>query len=130
MCLTDQLIYSMYIIDFLDRAASLERAAHLTLCLVQDLHAAQDYISAWTTSGAEAQSKGTNNNNPLQLPSMRTPSRAQDNEFAQFLLKLAPRIRTLESKTVNALGALLGELLQKFPSSEVNGERRSVVYGR
>ena len=121
MCLTDQLIFSMYIIDFLDRAASLERAAHLTLCLVQDLHAAQDYISAWTTSGAEAQSKGTNNNNPLQLPSMRTPSRAQDNEFAQFLLKLAPRIRTLESKTVNALGALLGELLQKFPSSEVNG---------
>ena len=99
-------------VDNLDRAASLERAAHVTLCLVEDLHAAQDYISAWT-SGADAQATA---NNPLQLPSMRTPSRAQENEFAQFLLKLAPRIRTLEAQTVKALGLLLQDLLQKFAS--------------
>lgn len=96
----------------MDRAASLERAAHVTLCLVEDLHAAQDYISVWT-SGADAQATA---NNPLQLPSMRTPSRAQENEFAQFLLKLAPRIRTLEAQTVRALGRLLEDMLQKFAS--------------
>ena len=84
----------------------------MTLCLVEDLHAAQDYISVWM-SGTDTQTAG---NNPLQLPSMRTPSRAQENEFAQFLLKLAPRIRTLESQTVRALGRLLEELLQKFAS--------------
>ena len=104
-------------LDDLDRAASLERAAHITLCLVEDLHAAQDHISAWA-SGSGAQSTG---NNALQLPSMRMPSRAQDNEFAQFLLKLAPRIRTLESQTVRALGNLLEDVLQKF-ASHMDGE--------
>lgn len=99
-------------VDDLDRAASLERAAHVTLCLVEDLHSAQDCISAWT-SGTDTQ---TTTSNPLQLPSMRTPSRAQENEFAQFLLKLAPRIRTLEARTVKALGLLLQDLLQKFAS--------------
>lgn len=100
------------LLDDLDHAASLERAAHVTLCLVQDLHTAQDSISVWT-SGNEGQGTG---NNALQLPSMRTASRAQESEFAQFLLKLAPRIRTLESKTVKALGELLERYLQKFAS--------------
>lgn len=100
------------LVDDLDHAASLERAAHVTLCLVQDLHTAQDSISVWT-SGNEGQGTG---NNALQLPSMRTASRAQESEFAQFLLKLAPRIRTLESKTVKALGELLERYLQKFAS--------------
>lgn len=99
-------------VDELDRAASMERAAHVTLCLVEDLHAAQEYISRWA-SGSDTQNNG---NNGLQLPSMRTPSRSQDTEFAQFLLKLAPRIRTVESQTVKVLGSFLEELLQKFSS--------------
>lgn len=90
----------------------MERAAHVTLCLVEDLHAAQEYISRWA-SGSDTQNNG---NNGLQLPSMRTPSRSQDTEFAQFLLKLAPRIRTVESQTVKVLGSFLEELLQKFSS--------------
>jgi hypothetical protein len=102
----------LFSVDELDRAASMERAAHVTLCLVEDLHAAQEYISRWA-SGSDTQNNG---NNGLQLPSMRTPSRSQDTEFAQFLLKLAPRIRTVESQTVKVLGSFLEELLQKFSS--------------
>jgi hypothetical protein len=90
----------------------MERAAHVTLCLVEDLHAAQEYMSRWA-SGSDAQNSGSNG---LQLPSMRTPSRSQDTEFAQFLLKLAPRIRTVEAQTVKVLGSFLEELLQKFAS--------------
>jgi hypothetical protein len=62
----------------------------------------------------------TGKNNPLQLPSLRTPSLTQENEFAQFLLKLAPRIRILETKIVSALGNLFSDTIQQFAAPRTN----------
>lgn len=50
--------------------------------------------------------------NTLQLPSMETPL-PQDTEKAQFIMKLAPRIRTMENKTFQALVANLEIVLVK-----------------
>lgn len=85
--------------------SSLERAAHTTLCLIQDLQSSTDTISALTASKVvKAESSNA-------LPSMRAPLE-QDTERAQFLMKLAPRIRRLESDTIISLTFRMEETLK------------------
>lgn len=79
--------------DDLDHVASLERAAHTALFLVHDLKASSAQISALT-------SKLTNGESTL--PTMKAPL-DNDTERAQFILKLAPRIRKLESDVILSL---------------------------
>lgn len=81
---------------------SLERAAHTTLCLVQDLQSSTAQLSALTPAPLES-----------SLPSLQTPL-DRDTERAQFLMKLAPRIRRLESDTIASLTSRLECVLKQL----------------
>ncbi|KAL3913713.1 MAG: hypothetical protein SGARI_000516, partial [Bacillariaceae sp.] len=96
----------------MDHVASLERCAQTTLVLVQDLKSSTDILAALTASkvvpAAAAAADPSSNSN---LPSLRKPLE-DDMERAQFLMKLAPRIRRLESDTVIALAHRMEEVLK------------------
>lgn len=96
--------------DKVDHALSLERCAHTTLCLVQDLQASTDKVTAITaTKAALAEAvEGSK-----ALPSLRAPLE-EDTERAQFWMKLAPRIRRLESDTIAALTNCMEETLKNL----------------
>jgi len=88
-----------------DRVSSLERCAHTTLCLIQDLQSSTDMISAMTASKVKHVDSAT------ALPSMRL-ALGDDTERAQFVMKLSPRIRRLESDTIISLSYRLEETLK------------------
>lgn len=90
-----------------DHASSLERCAHTTLCLVQDLQSSTDKVTALTAS------KVVGNETTSNLPSMRTLLE-EDTERAQFLMKLAPRIRRLESDTIMSLSHHMDDTLKQL----------------
>jgi hypothetical protein len=81
--------FSLFSVDELDHASSLERAAHITLTLVEDLHAANESLTAALKSEA-------------------------DTEQAQFLVKLAPRVRRLESDATQCLSQRMELFLQRI----------------
>lgn len=87
-----------------DHVASLERAAHTALYLVHDLHTSSEQVSALTSKLGGTDSSA--------LPSLRTPL-DHDTERAQFVMKLAPRIRRLESDTLNCLTQRLEYILKQ-----------------
>mmetsp|Transcript_2429 Transcript_2429/g.3586 ORF Transcript_2429/g.3586 Transcript_2429/m.3586 type:complete len:855 (+) Transcript_2429:25-2589(+) len=89
----------------LDHVASLERSACTALSLIQDLHASSEQVSALTSKLPGADSSN--------LPSIRTPL-DNDTERAQFVMKLAPRIRRLESDTILSLTVRLESILKKI----------------
>ena len=91
------------ILDQVDHVSSLERAAHTTLCLVQDLHSSTAQLSSTAMSALPTKQDA--------LPSLRTPLE-RDTERPQFIMKLAPRIRRLESDTITCLTARLERVLQ------------------
>ncbi len=86
----------------------LERCAQTTLFLVKELQASNDIVAAMTATNAILNSDPSSNS----LPSMRT-SLNQDSERAQFLMKLAPRIRRLESDTIAALSFWTEQILKR-----------------
>lgn len=90
--------------DELDHISSLERAAHVALCLGGDLQSASDSISALTTGKLAATVNGGEGElaKSSKLPSLRS-ALPDDSERAEFYLKLAPRIRRLESDTTLCL---------------------------
>lgn len=93
-----------------DHASSLERCAHTTLCLVQDLQTSTDRVTAIMASKVvPTDSSG----NSKSLPSLRT-FLEEDTERAQFLMKLAPRIRRLETNTITALTHRMEETLKNL----------------
>lgn len=94
--------------DDLDHVASLERAAHTALILVQSLKSSSAQISALT-------SKLTNSD--ATLPSMKSPL-DNDTERAQFVLKLAPRIRRLESDVILSLTCRFEAILKLVKDDE------------
>ena len=105
----------------------MERAAHTTLHLVQELKSSTAEVTSLTSvqhkedaaAGADnniTTSSGTAANNPQSsLPNLRAPL-PNDTDKAQFLMKLAPRIRRLEADTVKALTATLEEVLGQMKS--------------
>ncbi|GKZ01234.1 hypothetical protein MPSEU_001074500 [Mayamaea pseudoterrestris] len=108
--------------DDLNYASSLERASHVTLCLIHDLHIATDAVSALTTSGKRGLLPSTSSNDTIndsmtttnkQVPSLATPL-PDDCERAQFVMKLAPRIRRLEAETIKCLAEQFEFLLKEF----------------
>lgn len=113
--------------DELDHVASLERAAHTTLHLVQELKSSTAEVTSLTSvQHKEDAAAGADNNtasgttaNPQSsassLPNLRAPL-PDDTDKAQFLMKLAPRIRRLEADTVKALTATLEEVLGQMKS--------------
>ena len=104
----------------MDHTSSLERAAHVALCLVQDLQAATQAVAAMTVSD-NGSSKNNNSNSKTEsnasLPSLRAPLPG-DTERAQFLMKLAPRIRKLESDTATCLYQRLELVLKESPQQQ------------
>jgi hypothetical protein len=90
--------------------SSLERCAHTTLCLVQDLQTSTDKVTAITASKVVITDSDKNDNS---LPSLRT-ALDEDTERAQFLMKLAPRIRRLESDTITALTHRMEQTLRNL----------------
>lgn len=115
--------------DELDHVASLERAAHTTLHLVQELKSSTAEVTSLTSvqhkedaaaAGADNNTAGGTSANPQSssassLPNLRAPL-PDDTDKAQFLMKLAPRIRRLEADTVKALTATLEEVLGQMKS--------------
>lgn len=116
--------------DELDHVASLERAAHTTLHLVQELKSSTAEVTSLTSvQHKEDAAAGADNNNTAggtaannsqsssasSLPNLRAPL-PDDTDKAQFLMKLAPRIRRLEADTVKALTATLEVVLGQMKS--------------
>jgi len=106
----------------LDRSTSLERAAYTTLHLLQELQSSSAQVSSMTQTPIKATTNNNNNND--SLPSLTTTTDASSNYFStgvsgviieksRFLMKLAPRIRRLESDTVKCLVVRLEGLLMQ-----------------
>lgn len=108
----------------------MERAAHTTLHLVQELKSSTAEVTSLTSvQHKEDAAAGADNNNTAggtaannsqssstsSLPNLRAPL-PDDTDKAQFLMKLAPRIRRLEADTVRALTATLEEVLDQMKS--------------
>ena len=98
----------------MDQVASLERAAHTTLHLVQELKTSTAEVTNLTSMQHKDEAAADNNtgtaNASASLPNLRAPL-PDDTDKAQFLMKLAPRIRRLEADTVKALTSTLEEVL-------------------
>ena len=126
---TRDLSRPLLFLDKVDHVSSLERCAHTTLCLVKNLQSSTDKMSAMMANKVVP----TDSNNDNALPSMLTPLE-EDIERAQFLMKLAPRIRRLESDTIISLthrmeqtlkslqqrrgGRFEGDVDEKFPHED------------
>lgn len=93
----------------MDQISLLERCAQTTLFLVKELQASTDIVAAMTASNVILSSDLPSH----ALPSMRT-SLDQDSERAQFVMKLAPRIRHLESDIISSLSFWTEHILMRF----------------
>lgn len=91
----------------LNHAVSLERAAHITLCVVQELKEASETVSLLTKMSYETTTESSNNVARALPP---------DSERAQCVLKLAPRIRRLEADVTSCLLKQMETMLQAFAS--------------
>jgi hypothetical protein len=76
---------------------------------VKELQASTDIVAAMTASNVILNSDSSSNS----LPSMKT-SLGQDSERAQFLMKLSPRIRRLESDTISSLSFWTEHILKRL----------------
>ena len=107
----------------MDHASSLERAAYTTLHLLQELQSSSADVSAITMNtpakNKQALEDDNNKNSNNTLPSLNDTSSLTSGingvimEKSRFLMKLAPRIRRLESDTAKCLVGRLESLLVK-----------------
>jgi len=101
--------------DELHHVNSLERAAHTTLFLLQELQSSSSQVSAITGVSSSMKENETTNS----LPTLMSVNNDSDMngviiEKSRFLMKLSPRIRRLESDTVKCLVGKLEELLTRI----------------
>jgi hypothetical protein len=76
---------------------------------VQDLHSSSELVSHLSSLVK-----------PTDLPSLRTPLE-HDTERAQFVMKLAPRIRKLESDTWQSLSSRLEAAFKQIQREQEEG---------
>ena len=122
----------------------MERAAHTTLHLVQELKSSTAEVTSLTSvQHKEDAAAGADNNNTAggtaannsqsssasSLPNLRAPL-PDDTDKAQFLMKLAPRIRRLEADTVKALTATLEVVLGQMKSRKDDEREQQQQGGR
>ena len=103
----------------LDQAFTLEVAAMIALRLLEQVRQATETVAAFSTAGGgtrEPEGNGTSTTTTTTLPTMRAfeEGKLVDNERAQFVLKLAPRIRRLESDAVRCLTQRMEVLLRRL----------------
>ena len=120
----------------LDHASSLERAAYTTLHLLQELQSSSKEVSAITIGGGQTANDADADTSNM-LPTLNDTSSATSGingvimEKSRFLMKLAPRIRRLESDTakclVGRLESLLAKLRQLTEDSNDNGLGDSAI---
>ena len=103
----------------------LERCAQTTLFLVQELQASTDIVAAITASKVVLGNDSSSN----ALPSMRT-SLDEDSERAQFLMKLAPRIRRLESDTILSLSYWTEKILKRLQDRQLSEKDEKLSEGK
>jgi hypothetical protein len=101
---------------------SLERAAHTTLFLLQELQSSSSQVSAITGTSSSMKENETTNS----LPTLMSVNNDSDMngviiEKSRFLMKLSPRIRKLESDTVKCLVGKLEELLTRIRKDVESG---------
>ncbi len=104
----------------LDHMASLERVAHATLHLTHQLQSSSEQVTTTLLGKKDESGNGSGNGkgdgsskeSGLALPSMNTPL-PQDTEKAQFIMKLAPRIRALEKNAIVSIGNHLERVLKR-----------------
>jgi len=97
--------------DEVEHMCSLERSAHTTLHLVQELNKSTSQISTMTSSSNNNTSLALNDktraHNSANTTTTSLSMTQHDIEKSQFLMKLAPRIRRLESTTTKCLSKRL-----------------------
>lgn len=94
---------------------SLERIAYTVLHSVHQLQKSSEQVTSSLASASNATTNNTTKSNKNQshlLPSMDTPL-PQDTEEAQFMMKLAPRIRKLERGAINIISKELERVLHQ-----------------
>ncbi|KAL7580837.1 hypothetical protein ACA910_001110 [Epithemia clementina (nom. ined.)] len=133
----------------IDLIAPLERAAHLTSCLLADLNVANEQVRNMTTAhrssvtSKDGSNKATSGDASKQqqaksatsVPTLRSTPLEEDTELAYFLLRLAPRIRRFESNTVTALLHAMEDLLLQLqelrssssPSNEISSSSNHLM---
>ena len=111
--------------DKLDQISLLERCAQTTLFLVQELKASTDIVAAMTASNVVLRKDLSSNT----LPSMRN-TLDEDSERAQFLMKLAPRIRRLESDTILSLSYWTEQILKRLQDRQLSENDQQLSEGK
>lgn len=101
----------------LDHVSSLEHCAHTTLFLVRNLQSSTQKTAALTSAKALGHGSTTNNS----LPTLRN-ALEEDLELAQFLMKLSPRIRRLESDTIISLSHQMEQTLLALQRRRENSD--------
>ncbi len=98
---------------------SLERIAYTTLYLAHELHKSSDQVTSTLASNNNSNNHNSSiknnkygNNRSSSLPSMDMPL-PQDTEKAQFIMKLAPRIRKLERLAIQTISKELERVLNE-----------------
>lgn len=81
--------------------------------MVQELQASTDIVATMTASSNAVIGNKDTSSNSTTLPSMRS-SLDKDSERAQFLMKLAPRIRRLESDAILSLSFWIEKILKRL----------------
>lgn len=89
---------------------SLERIAYTTLYLVHELQKSSEQVTS--TLASNNNTNNHKNNRSSSLPSMDMPL-PQDTEKAQFIMKLAPRIRKLERLAIQTISKELERVLNE-----------------
>ncbi|KAI2502977.1 protein of unknown function (DUF3510) [Fragilaria crotonensis] len=83
--------------------------AHTALCLVRDLHTSSEQVSHLSST-----------QKTTELPSLKAPL-DHDTERAQFVMKLAPRIRKLEADCLHSLSMRLEAALNQIQLDREEG---------
>ena len=94
--------------------ASLERVAHTTLHLTQQLQSSSEQITAALSSTNTNTNTNTNTtSDPKEMNVNTNTPLLGDTERAQFTMKLAPRIRALEKNSTHVIGTHLERILRR-----------------
>ena len=120
-----------YTEEELNYMVSLERVAHTTLHLVHELQKSSEQVTSTLVSTtnndsmtASSSTITTSSSLSSRLPSMDTPL-PQDTEKAQFMMKLAPRIRTLEKNIIQVITKELERILNQRTQHANNNNNAS-----
>eukprot|EP00594_Rhizosolenia_setigera_P004895 CAMPEP_0178943356 /NCGR_PEP_ID=MMETSP0789-20121207/2541_1 /TAXON_ID=3005 /ORGANISM="Rhizosolenia setigera, Strain CCMP 1694" /LENGTH=861 /DNA_ID=CAMNT_0020622941 /DNA_START=41 /DNA_END=2623 /DNA_ORIENTATION=+ len=108
------------VIDYMEYVSSLERAAYITLHLIQELKHCSDQTTSSILNPIQ--------NQPADSFLASNQTLAMDSEKSRFLMTLSPRIRKLESDAIKALVKQLEITVENVKSlSEDEDDENAIV---